>query len=468
MPMIVDLSAPEVAAPVTATSPDGWLRATLDAANAGVVLTADYATAPDTTQNMVLNPTLGVDLSNTQTYGPSITRTRVTTDGKYGASCVQHVHTADSSAGTTWMTSTATAGTTVTVSLWVKVPATGITSGQLAWRNGAATVKTQAVAVPVPGTWVQLSGSYTLTTGQTVDRVGVSFVSTSGTTWWADACMAEVGSVVHPYVDGEQPGCVWDGVANASTSRRVTSTANPGAIRKVRIVRRNPDGSVVPVRSADTAWAVQGIGRAYDHEAPLGVPVSWTATPIYANGSTGPTSSVALVVPAPTTQDADVWLKHVDTPGLSARVVVTDWPTLSYGSRLDMESAVGNPFPAVSQDVYDGATSDMAIDAIGGNIERVRTMLLAGGVFLVQTGPDNHRPDMYVVFGDVEENLDDVPGGGRTFRVSVTEVARPDTVGQPLRLPGWSIDHVYERFTTLDAVTASYARVVDLATDGVG
>ncbi|MFE6494121.1 hypothetical protein [Streptomyces sp. NPDC057748] len=239
-------------------------------------------------------------------------------------------------------------------------------------------------------------------------------------------------------------------------------------VRKVRIARRNPDGGLYPVRSADPAWAIAGVGRAYDHEAPLGVPVSWTATPIYADGSTGPASAVALTAPAPTTQDADVWLKHVDTPGLSARVVVTEWPTLSYGSRLDMQTAVGNPFPAVTQDVYDGATSEMAFDAIGPNIERVRAMLLAGGVFLVQTGPENHRPDMYVVFGDVDENLDDVPGGGRTFRASVTEVARPDTVGQPLRMPGWSIDHVSARFATLDAVTASYARVVDLATDGVG
>ncbi|WP_326742586.1 hypothetical protein [Streptomyces sp. NBC_01768] len=268
--------------------------------------------------------------------------------------------------------------------------------------------------------------------------------------------------------DGWLKATLDEGYAGVVLSVTYTGPSNPAAIRQVRITRRNPDGKQLPVRSADPAWAIGGMGRAYDHEAPLGVPVSWTATPIYVDGTTGPSSTVALTVPAPTWEDADVWLKHVDTPGLSARVVVTEWPTLSYGSRLDMQSAVGNPYPAVTQDVYDGASSEMAFDAIGPNIERVRTMLLSGGVFLVQTGPGNHRPDQYVVFGDVEENLDDVPGGGRTFRTSVTEVARPDTVGQPLRMPGWDIDRVAARYATLDAVTASYARVVDLTTDGVG
>ncbi|MFD5504599.1 hypothetical protein ACFWJS_33650 [Streptomyces sp. NPDC127061] len=268
--------------------------------------------------------------------------------------------------------------------------------------------------------------------------------------------------------DGWLKATLDDGYAGAVLSVNYAAPSNPAAIRQVRITRRNPDGKQLPVRSADPAWAIGGIGRAYDHEAPLGVPVSWTATPIYVDGTTGPSSTVALTVPAPTWEDADVWLKHVDTPGLSARVVVTEWPMLSYGSRLDMQSAVGNPYPAVTQDVYDGAASEMAFDAIGPNIERVRTMLLSGGVFLVQTGPGNHRPDQYVVFGDVEEDLDDVPGGGRTFRTSVTEVARPDTAGQPLRMPGWDIDRVAARFTTLDAVTGSYARVVDLTTDGVG
>lgn len=239
-------------------------------------------------------------------------------------------------------------------------------------------------------------------------------------------------------------------------------------VRQVRIVRGNPDGTTVPVRSADPAWAIEGVGRAYDHEAPLGVSVAWYATPIYADGSTGPTSSVALIVPSPAGEVADVWVKHLDEPSLSTRVTVVSWPALSYASRIDQSAILGSRFPALAQDEYLAPTSSMALDAYGPGIEAIRIMLRTGGVFLIQSDPDNHRPDQFVMFGDFDESIDAEPTGARTFTCAVIEVDRPDTADQPMRLPAWSIDRVAATYSTISAVTASYASVVELATNGVG
>ena len=122
MPMIVDLSAPQIVQPDRILSPDGYLAATVDDLWAGVVLAYDAATPADTARNLVLNPSLGVDLADTQNVG-SLTRTRVTSDARYGASCVQHTHTATGSAGSTWTISAVSSGT-VQIGVWIKVPAT--------------------------------------------------------------------------------------------------------------------------------------------------------------------------------------------------------------------------------------------------------------------------------------------------------------------------------------------------------
>jgi hypothetical protein len=177
--------------------------------------------------NLVLNPSAEIDLTDTQTYGPSITRTRVTTQRFSGTAAIEHVHTADSAAGTTWTIATQAAGAVVNVGIWVKIP-TGVTAGQIAWRNGTTTVNSQALgSLPAAGTWARITSSYTVAAGQTVDRIGIAFTSTNGTVWWADAAMAAPDSVLPAYGDGSMTGYGWSwtGTPNASTSvRTITGT----------------------------------------------------------------------------------------------------------------------------------------------------------------------------------------------------------------------------------------------------
>lgn len=237
-------------------------------------------------------------------------------------------------------------------------------------------------------------------------------------------------------------------------------------VRKVRIMRQDPGGAAaVPVRSADTAWAIEGVGAAYDHEAPLGVAVVYAATAILADGSEGPTSSLSVTVPEPD-PPADVWIKSIDTPGLSARVTVVSWPQLSWATRQDSATPQGSRYPAVAQDVYAAATSSIVVDAEGAAIATMRDLLLAGGVLLLQTRTDYHRPDQFVVFGNVQGDLDGAPDGAWSFTADVTEVERPATEGQPMRMPGWSYDILAAQYATYDAAAATFATYQALATNG--
>lgn len=259
----------------------------------------------------------------------------------------------------------------------------------------------------------------------------------------------------------------WAGVVLAVDYTLGTPLADAADVRKILITRQDPGAAAgVPVRGADTAWAVEGVGQAYDHEAPLGVGVTYTCRPQYADGTWGPESSLGIELPAPEPV-ADVWIKSLDEPGMSARVTVTSWPQLSWESRIDQAPVTGSPFPVASQDVYGAATSDLTMDAEGASIETVRRLLTEPGVRLLQTRPGYYRPDMFVMFASPAEALDAGPDGSRTFTAGVVQVARPDTQGQRMRMPGWSYDEVASEFATYDAVAASYPTYQSLAVRGL-
>lgn len=233
-----------------------------------------------------------------------------------------------------------------------------------------------------------------------------------------------------------------------------------------RITRQDPGAAApVAVRSADPLWAVGGSGAAYDHEAPLGVAVVYTAVPVFADGSAGPASSVAVTVPAPEAP-ADVWIKSVDEPSVSARVTVTSWPTLAWADRIYTADIAGSRYPITAQDVYASSSSSIEIDAEGDQIEVLETLLSTPGVRLIQTRPEYHRPDQYVLLSNPQQSVISVPTAPRTYTADLVEVSRPDTAGQPMRMPGWSFDALAARYGSYDAADASYSSYTSMSVDG--
>jgi hypothetical protein len=245
--------------------------------------------------------------------------------------------------------------------------------------------------------------------------------------------------------------------------------AGAAQVRKVRLTRQDPgQGAPVPVRSGDLAWAIEGVGQAYDHEAPLGVAVAYTAQPQFADGSWGPLSSLGLVVPAPSPgQNRDLWLKSIDEPGLSMRVMYGPDQGTTSEARMDTAARTGTPYTAVAYDTAAAPAESVQVDVLTAHIEQFR-LLIRSGVLLAQVRPGYQKPDRFFVPGAVTEKATGKLGstGGYTVTFDIAPIERPHTTGQPMRAPAWSYDTLAAQFATYDAVAASYPTYAALATNG--
>lgn len=232
----------------------------------------------------------------------------------------------------------------------------------------------------------------------------------------------------------------------------------------VRFVRVSSDGVEVPVRSGDTAWAPGGIAVAYDHEAPLGQSSAWYAYPIDWAGVVGDRSDGAAVTPPEPTPVRDVWLKALSDPALSLRVKVMSWPELAFGERQQRFDVLNASSPVMRVDAWSLASGAVTIETDDLD-ERValHALLTSGTALLAQTRMANGRPDAYWVPGQITESMPGISTDPhRTWTVAVTAVARPATVGAPLRIPDRSYDHSGAMWPTYADRTATGQTYADV------
>ncbi|MFD5938271.1 phage distal tail protein [Streptomyces griseus] len=199
--------------------------------------------------NLALNPSAEVDLTNTADFG-TITRTRDTSIARIGTASIRHVHSGTTTAGTRYSISPVSTGT-VRVSIWVRhTGSPAPLRGLLHWMTGSTSlsfIELLPLAPPDANGWSLATGAYTLAGGQTVDSIGLSFQSASGT-WWADGLMVETGPTLHAYGDGSMTdyGWSWSGSPHASTSVRVitgTGRSYGSAGQSGRVVAVNDGNS---------------------------------------------------------------------------------------------------------------------------------------------------------------------------------------------------------------------------------
>lgn len=206
---------------------------------------------------------------------------------------------------------------------------------------------------------------------------------------------------------------------------------------KVRFVR---DG--VMVRSGDPAWAPGGIAFAYDHEVPLGAASSWTAVPIFPDGTVGSASlAAALTVPFDVSDFRTIWLKSITNPGLSLRLQpVLPLPTFTRASSNSFTRIPGSKYPLGTYDKRAARQAEYHFYTDSAGERDALDLLLDQGTLLLQAPYSHYTPDIYCLPGDSSEQ----PAGAgmddpdREWVIPFTEVKRPPTIDAPLFIPGHS------------------------------
>lgn len=181
------------------------------------------------------------------------------------------------------------------------------------------------------------------------------------------------------------------------------------------VVRHDPDGRVVPVRTPDgealvlQTSGVTRVGLVYDYEAPYGEPVTYSTL-----------ESPAIVSAPVTVAETRVWLNHPGVPELSRPVVVQEFGARARPIPQGVFMPLGRREPIVHTDGQRKAAS-FSLSLLTQTEEEARLLepLLEDGSALLLNVPATSGygvPTEYVSIGEV----------------TVSRVAR--YAGNPLRL----------------------------------
>lgn len=420
MPLVISPGAVNPPPVVSATSPDGILTVTADAEHAGVLLEADFSVG--SVQNV---DEFTGDITGWASYANGGTAT-VAYDAGAGGRLKATATGAATSAGAAWTLPTSIpAGRVRVVFDWTSPTGLGA--------DRVRVVLDDAAGNPVY-------------TRDSPARGGMG-----GNRWTVEADTSAPTTRVRIYANGAVGNgqiLYLDNVTAASAPpERVRFTRSPGVL----------------VRSGDPAIAAGGLAVAYDHEAPLGVAVSWTATPIWRDGTEGAVAQgVALVIPAP---EGRVWLKSIDDPNLSLSLQpILPLPTFSRRAQSSTQDINDSPYPAVTYGRRKAPSSTLTLfTETLDEAQALDDLLAEGGPLLWQVTPGQVlRPNAYVVVGDVDEapaaTMDDP---SRVWTLPLIEVDRIPTIDAPLYIPGHSYDDSSSAVATYDLWSVLYPTYQD-------
>lgn len=261
--------------------------------------------------------------------------------------------------------------------------------------------------------------------------------------------------IVHAVVD-----TTWAGVLIRCDFSGVAVDPQWATPFQARVYRNDHFTGEVVVRSGDPALSYDRIVYAYDHEAPLGRAVTYRAVPMLFGGVEGATSAGASVVmpaPAGTASDPGVWCKSLEDPTLSMQLRLEAWNDGTYAGRFTADRILGGRNPATTWGKRQGLMSTMTVAVHGWDeYERILAVIDAGPL-LIQGKPGRLRPDVYVLVGDAGYNrpVSDPDSQWLTWTLPITEIDRPPTAGQTLRIPGKSFAERQRDYPTFDIVAMS-------------
>jgi hypothetical protein len=230
-------------------------------------------------------------------------------------------------------------------------------------------------------------------------------------------------------------------------SIRLDYTAPAGA-STVTITRVGPSGIPAGVRGwVDTA-VVPGAIIARDFEAPIGVPITYTAQTMNATGSVIDTQTATITIPSDGC--SDTWLNDLARVTNTLRVVLESLPELAYQMLVSTHEIIDRRDPIITSDV--AHTPEFELSFITDTLnqrDQARDALGNGVPVLLRTPPDQGIGNLYFAVTDYKEQRIVTSGTmpGRVHVVTGRQVQRPDpTLYVPLGVATYQ--HVKDTFAT--------------------
>lgn len=227
-------------------------------------------------------------------------------------------------------------------------------------------------------------------------------------------------------------------------------------------VRFERDGK--PIFSGDAAAAPGGYGVAYDMFAPLGVPVTYRAIPIFYDGTEGSPSEAVSVVLPDLDCTADLWIKPALAAHLSMRLsLYVPNPELGDLPYLTLDHVPGSDRLSGSWDTRTPSPVQMVIQTdTYAERDQLKAALDCGPV-LVQAQRAYGIDDFWALPDERQEVVvTEATSPERDNVVTFIPCAEPSTVDTPLVVPGrswqWATDT--HTWNSLNATFDSWLSVV--------
>jgi hypothetical protein len=201
----------------------------------------------------------------------------------------------------------------------------------------------------------------------------------------------------------------------------------PALATRLTLSRTGPSGTAAIVRGWANVPVTAGEVVARDYEAPIGVPLTYTALAEDAAGADIETLTATITIASGGCDDT--WLNDLARVGNTLQVVIEQIPELAYVVPVTTHEVITRRTPIVTSDVAHTAELEVSFLTTSDDERlRARAMLGNGIPVLLRTPPEDGVGNMYLaVLGFSEQRV--VPLGtvtDRRFVLSARHVARPD------------------------------------------
>lgn len=196
----------------------------------------------------------------------------------------------------------------------------------------------------------------------------------------------------------------------------------------VTVTATHPSGRKRIVRGIDKALLSGGSFIGWDHEAPIGLDMSYTAT-IWADPSVELNTSDPFVA----RWDSDhEWLKDPLEPARNMVVEINDIGEFTYDTPAGFHTVLGRPDPVAVGEVRRAATGELKLNTeTKTEADRIRTITASGHVLLLQSTQESGVGNLYIALRGIKETR---PGGLKTSPERIWTIGYQE-VGPPAGAP---------------------------------